>query len=205
MTILDSANFIRATLFNTNFENTSLIKADFSYANLTNSSFKNSNLKHAIFEEADLTHVNFSGANLYKTNLIGTNISDHQLHSALSIQDAILPNGTRSHNENLLKNGQANCHVSLGDTWQLEGDDITIEISKNNSQTRMNCQFTLRPLSREGYIRQRINLSERWDSNAWPYSQVILSASMNTGVSIHLKGINNHGMVVAQQNLSELH
>lgn len=168
---------------------------------MSNSSFINSNIKRAIFKGADLTNVSFHGANLYKTNFIGTKISDEQLHSALSIQDAILPNGTRSHDNNLINNGQADCDILLDDSWESERGAINIEMSEDNNNT--NCQFTLKSLATEATMLQRVNLSEKWDSSSWPYSQAILSARMSKGVIIQLTGINTYGVVSARQIASE--
>jgi uncharacterized protein YjbI with pentapeptide repeats len=198
--ILDSVNFNDAKLFSTNFENTTAIAADFTYANLSNSTFINSNIKRAIFTGADLSNVDFHGANLHKADFTDTNISDNQLHSALSIQDAILPNRTRSQDKNLISNGQADCNIPLVDSWQLERGDVTIEMSEKNNA---NCQFTLKSLATEAMMLQRVNLSEKWDSSSWPYSQAILTAQMSMGVSIQLKGINTNGVVSSQQTLSE--
>ena len=130
-----------------------------------------------------------------------TNISDKQLRSALSIQDALLPNGTRAQDKNLINNGQADCNIPLIDSWELERDAVTVELSNKNNNT--NCQFTLKSLATEATMVQRVNLSEKWDSSSWPYSQAILSARMSVGVSIQLKGVNTYGTVSGRQTLSE--
>jgi hypothetical protein len=198
--ILDSVNFKDAKILGVKFENTTAIAADFTYANLSNSTFINSNVKRAIFRGADLTNVDFRGANLHKADFTDTNISDNQLHSALSIQDTVLPNGTRSQDKNLINNGQANCNISLVDSWELVRGNITIQMSEKNNT---NCQFTLKSFPTGAIMLQRVNLSERWDLSSWPYSQAILSARMSMAVSIQLKGINTYGVVSGRETLSE--
>lgn len=201
--ILSDVNFNHAQILDSNFENTSAVAADFTYANLSNSSFINSDMKRAIFRDADLTNVSFHGANLHKTDFIGTNISDEQLHSALSIQDAMLPNGTRSHDTNLIMNGQADCHIPLADNWKSEKGDVNIEMSEEKNNSNTNCQFTLKSTASEATMLQRVNLSNKWDSSSWPYSQAILSARMSKGVTIQLTGMNADGAVSGRQITSK--
>jgi hypothetical protein len=108
----------------------------------------------------------------------------------------MLPNGTHAQDTNLVNNGHADCNVPLVDSWELERDDFTIEVSK---KTNTNCRFTLKSLASQAMMLQRVNLSENWDPTSWPYSQAILSARMSMGVSIQLKGMNTYGMVSGRQ------
>ena len=198
--IIGSVSFNDAKMLGANFRNATAIAVDFTYANLSNSTFINSNIKRAIFKGADLTNVDFHGANLHKADFTDSSISDNQLHSALSIQDTILPNGTRCQDKNLINNGQADCNIPLVDSWKLERGDVTVEMLEKNTS---NCRFNFKPRATEAIMLQRVNLSEKWDSSSWPYSHAILSARMSIGVSILLKGINTNGVVSGRQTLSE--
>ena len=112
-----------------------------------------------------------------------------------------MPNGTRSHDDNLISNGQADCNIPLDDSWESERGDINIEMSEKNNNA--NCQFTLKSFATEATMLQRVNLSKKWDFSSWPYSQAILSARVSKGVTIQLTGINTYGVVSARQIASE--
>ena len=159
-----------------------------------------SNIKLASFVDAQLNEIDFSRANLYKVNFIGTSITGRQLKSALSIQDAVLPNRTLAHDENLIKNGQADCNISLFNGWTLSNVNVTAIISNTS---KSNCQFTLQSLSSGAAMCQRVNLFDKWNPTSWPYSQAVLSASMSIGIAMELRGINIHNQVVARQTLSK--
>ncbi|CAF5019960.1 unnamed protein product [Rotaria magnacalcarata] len=124
---------------------------------------------------------------------------DTQLESALSIQDAVLPNETLAHDENLIKNGKADCNTSLISDWTLSNVNVTVIMS---STSKSNCQFTLQSLSSGAAMKQRVNLYGKWDSNSWPYSQAVLRTSMSIGITMELRGINSNNLVVARQSLN---
>jgi len=187
-------------MFHSGFEKTTSIASDFSYANLSYSKFMGSNAKRSIFNQADVNNVDFSSANLYKTDFTRTHIKERQLESALSIQYAVLPNGTLAHDSNLIHNGQADCNISLVDSWILQDGNVTTVMTDTHTS---NCQFILQSFTLGATMSQRVDLSNKWDSNSWPHSTAILSASMSSGVSIQLIGINNDGLAVVQQTLSK--
>ncbi|CAF4261060.1 unnamed protein product [Rotaria sp. Silwood2] len=128
----------------------------------------------------------------------GTNITDGQLRSALSIHGARLPNGTLSHDTNLLNNSQADCNISLVDSWTLKTGNVTTMMSDKNNT---NCQFTLQSLAIGATMLQRVNLLNKWDSKSWPYSQAVLSATIPnipvnaqwTQNGVTVAGGNGHG------------
>ncbi|CAM4980245.1 unnamed protein product, partial [Rotaria socialis] len=115
------------------------------------------------------------------------------------IQDAIVPDGTSAHDENLIKDGQADCNISHISGWTLSNGNVTTVISNKSSS---NCQFTLQSLSTGATMYQRVNLSDKWDSNFWTYSEAVLSGKMSTGVSIELKGIKKDNVVSSMEILS---
>ncbi|CAF4186450.1 unnamed protein product, partial [Rotaria magnacalcarata] len=63
------------------------------------------------------------------------------------------------------------------------------------------CQFTLQSLSSGANMYQRVNLSEKWNSSSWSYSQAILRANMSIGISMQLRGFDNNNQVLARQTL----
>ncbi|CAF5225288.1 unnamed protein product, partial [Rotaria magnacalcarata] len=121
-----------------------------------------------------------------------------ELNNTLSIQDAILTNGIRGHDENLISNGQADCNISHISGWTVSNGNITSVISNSSNS---NCQFTLQSLSTGATMYQRVNLSDKWDSSFWPYSQAVLSAKMSVGISMELKGIKNDHSVSSKETL----
>lgn len=171
-------------------------------ADLTGANFEHSNLKRTLFQFANLKGVNFSHANLYGAIFIATAITDKQLESALSIQDALLPNNTRARDENLINKGASNCHISHENGWILQNGNV-IAVESNHSDSY--CEFILQTVSTGASMHQRINLSNKWNSTIWPYSQVVLRASMSIGVSMELNGINNNNQILDRQTLSKFH
>ncbi|CAF5101196.1 unnamed protein product, partial [Rotaria magnacalcarata] len=198
-TILILAIFDRANVSSTNFHQSSCVASRFDYGSLSYCNFWHSNLKDATFKQAKLNHFNFSRATLYKTDFTGTNISKSELKDALSIQDAVLSNGTPVHDENLISNGQADCNISHISDWTVSNGNITSAISNSSN---LNCQFTLQSLSTGATMYQRVRLSDKWDSNLWTYSEAVLSAKMSTGVSIDLKGLQKNNSVSSKETLS---
>jgi len=163
---------------------------DFSYANLKDSSFYG----------AALSDANFSLANLEKADFANTTITDGQLQSALSIRNAKLPNGTLGQGRNLVKNGDANCNISLVEHWKVQNGSITVMPSQEDGSQ---CQFTLQSLATEAIMSQRIDLVGIWDSSFWWYSNVELQAHMSNGVSIELSGKNSMGTVLDKDITSQ--
>ncbi len=169
-------------------------------ATLRFSDFWHSNIKHAVFQSGYLVNVSFTGTNLYKADFNNTRMKGTELQNALSIQDAVLPNGTLASDTNLINNGQADCNISPFDSWTLKNGNITSTMSDQNSN---DCQFNLQSFPIRASMFQRIDLSGKWDSKVWPYSQAVLSARMTIGVSIHLKAINSKGEIRAKGNSSK--
>ncbi|CAF2210254.1 unnamed protein product [Rotaria magnacalcarata] len=197
---LASAYFNNATAYWSNFKQVTCVGARFDDTNLSGSTFWHANAKRTSFKRVDLTKVEFTGANLYKADFNGTNITDGQLQSALSIHDALLQDGTLAQDRNLIDNGQADCNISLIDSWTLEcGNVTTIESDANHT----NCLFALQSILIGATMWQRINLSDKWDSSSWPYSEALLTANMSSGVSIDLRGIKNDSSISANQKLSK--
>lgn len=194
-------NFTRAKMPYTNFLQTRRIIASFDYADLSMSTFLHANLKNARFYENNLTTVNFSHANLQKTEFLQTRIEDSQLRSALSIRDARLPDGSLGKDPNLVKNGEADCNSSPRDSWKLQIGEIVTKVSDTNSS---NCYYTLQSYDVGAVMLQRINLSNIWNYQLWPYSHAVFNATMGNTISIQLVAMNNSGTVLAQQNSSKL-
>jgi uncharacterized protein YjbI with pentapeptide repeats len=200
ITVYWPSSFHHAKMAHTIFVKCNCKWADFSYANLSMSVFWHANLWGAIFHNADLTKTNFSLANLLEADLTNTTVTGSQLQGALSIYNAKLPNGTLGRSQNLVKNGDANCNISLADHWQVRNGNIAVVASKEN---RSECQFSLQSVAIEAIMSQRIDLVGIWDSSIWTHSSVEFQAHMSSGVSIELSGRSSNGTVINKQIASK--
>ncbi|CAF4825849.1 unnamed protein product [Rotaria socialis] len=187
-----SVNFRNAVMPYTKFERTRCIEAHFNSSNLSESIFFQVNAKSASFNNADLTNTNFSLANLNKADFAGTKVTRSQLESALSIQDALLPNGTRVRNPNLIKNGYADCNTSLLLSWVLTHGSITTMKTETDFN---NCHFALQSNNVGASMYQKVGLAH-WDPGFWKYSLAVLDAKMTNGVSIELNGKSQNGTII---------
>jgi uncharacterized protein YjbI with pentapeptide repeats len=178
-----TSNFRQANMAHTIFVDCKCNDVDFSYANL----------KNALFHGATLNESNFLFANLQKADFTNTTITDSQLQSALSIRDAKLPNGTLAHGHNLVKNGDADCNITLIKDWRVQNGIIAVVVSKKG---RSDCQFSLKSLVTGAVMSQRIVLAQFWNSSIWTNSIVELQAHMTSGVLIELSGINSNGTIL---------
>ncbi len=192
-TAFGSSHFHYADMTRTKFVKCHCEMANFSYANLSMSEFMDANLKNASFQNANLTQVNFTLANLWNADLTNTTITDDQLHSALSIRNAKLPNGTLGHARNLIRNGKANCNTRLIDPWHVSNDTILVNTSTENLN---NCQFVLKSDINEATMWQRISLADVWDPIIWAYSNVELHLSRSSGISFELNGLDSNGTIL---------
>jgi uncharacterized protein YjbI with pentapeptide repeats len=148
-----------------------------------------------------LNNTIFSLANLQNADFTNTTITDNQLQSALSIRNAKLPNGTLGQDRNLIKNGDANCKISLVRHWQVQNGHIAVVLSKED---RNQCQFSLQSVITGAIMSQRITLVGIWDSSIWTNSNVELQADMSSEVSIELSGKSSNGAVLDKHIASKL-
>jgi uncharacterized protein YjbI with pentapeptide repeats len=186
-----TSNFRQANMAHTIFVDCKCNDVDFSYANLENASFRG----------ATLDESNFLCANLQEADFTNTTITDSQLRSALSIRDAKLPNGTLGHGHNLVKNGDADCNITLVKDWQVENGSIAVVASKEDPS---DCQFSLQSLVTGATMSQRIVQAQFWNSFICTNSIVKLQANMSSGVSIELSGINSAGTILNKIVASKL-
>ncbi|CAF1527352.1 unnamed protein product [Adineta ricciae] len=198
MYIFRSGEFSSAWMPYTNFVGTRRMIVNFDKTHLSMSIFRHANAKDTQFYRSNLDAVDFNRANLQKANFTKTNITKSQLRSALSIQNAQLPDETLGRDLNLIDNGPATCNSSLLGKWKL----ITGKIVRMISNIDNNCVFILQSFDNKALMLQHINLSQVWDSHLWPYSQAILFIQMTNGVSIQLSGISKNGKIINQRNLS---
>jgi uncharacterized protein YjbI with pentapeptide repeats len=183
----------------TNFKHARRMIASFDGADLSSSVFLHSNLQGAQFRRNNLTTVNFSHANLQEIDFTNTDITESQIKSALSIQDARLPNQTAVRNPNLINNGKIECNNSLVGSWELQTGQVTRMASVIGSS----CRFVLQFYDTRPVMLQCINLSKVWDPHLWPYSHAILNARMGNGASIHLNGMSSSRKILDQRNSSK--
>ena len=134
-----------------------------------------------------------SYANLQDTDLTNTTITDSQLQSALSIRNAKLPNGTLGLGRNLVRNGDADCNISLIDHWRIHNGSIAVTSSTKDQNQ---CQFSLQSAANGATMSQRINLVDIWDSSFWENSSVELHAQISGNVSLELISESSHGKLV---------
>ncbi|CAF1050312.1 unnamed protein product [Adineta steineri] len=172
ISLANSGSFYDAKMPYTKFERTRCIAAHFDRANLSESTFYQVNAKNAFFNNAVLTHVTFSLTNLEKADFNGTEITYSQLERALSIRDALLPNGTRAHGTNLVNNGHADCNIPLHLAWMLTHGNITTMKTDTDFN---NCHFIVQ-------------------SN--DVGATVLDAHMTSEVSIELIGKNQNGAIL---------
>ena len=197
---MNGAIFSDATMSNINFQRVQGVDTIFIRANLHYSTFEQANLERAIFRNANISTTNFSGANLYMADFTGTSVTDEQLLSAISIQGALLPNGTFGQDENLILNGNAHCNRPLVDEWTLQnGSIITVKRDQNSTD----CYYVLESTNTGAFMSQTIDLSDKWNFNIWPSSIVVLKADISVGVSIDLRAINNMGSIHDRRRLCE--
>ena len=128
-----SANFYNMRAAQADFSGSYLSSCVFLWANLTGASFRRSFLGGSNFDNADVQNVDFSSAILK-----GTNLTPGQLNVALSIANAILPDGSRAKNQNLVNNSNADCGGVDNQTsqWNNSGDVFTVGV-----QGGTNCVF----------------------------------------------------------------
>jgi hypothetical protein len=174
------------------------MNARFDRANLTMSSFKNANAKGAVFNSANLIDVNFAFANLQNADFMNTMVTDSQLKSALSIQNARLPNGTLGQDTPLIKNGNADCSIAVAKNWQLKMGAVTTVVSRIDES---NCIFALRSNDIGATMSQRVNPSGAWNQSLWKTLRVTLRARMTSRVSIQMEARSRTGKVLDQQLL----
>ena len=174
---------------------------DFTYANLNNASFYGAALYGTNFSFTNLQKADFSFANLYKADFSNSNITDSQLRSALSIRDAKLPNGTLGQGYNLVKNGDANCNITLVQDWRIHNDSIAVIASKKGGN---DCQFSLQPFVTEAVMSQQISFTEHRSPSFLIQHSVELQADMSDGVLIELSGIHSNGTILKKTVVSKL-
>jgi uncharacterized protein YjbI with pentapeptide repeats len=93
--VLRGANLTGVDLRNANLWKANLQGASLWRANLSGANLQRADLRKAILEGAELQEAYLQGAILQRANLEGALVTDKQLDAALSLQDAILPDGTK--------------------------------------------------------------------------------------------------------------
>jgi uncharacterized protein YjbI with pentapeptide repeats len=92
---LQGASLWRANLSAANLQRADLRKAILEEAELQGANLQRADLREANLQAAYLQRADLREANLQAANLKGTGVTDEQLDVALSLQDAILPDGTK--------------------------------------------------------------------------------------------------------------
>ncbi|CAF1196718.1 unnamed protein product [Rotaria sordida] len=127
-------------LRNTSFQRRTLCRSDLAQTDCTHADFSSADLSEVDFSYAKLIECNFANArfdsvNLQNANLSQSNITDEQLATALTYQDAILPNGTVAKNKNLLINdGCINDRSKnlSGTHWMVANGSVVVQLLNDN-------------------------------------------------------------------------
>jgi uncharacterized protein YjbI with pentapeptide repeats len=134
-TYIFHSTFRRAQMQNLIADFCEFFSVDMNGANLTDSTMFASQLTMSNLINTDFTRANLSMIDLEGSNMFNAIINDEQLHSAFSIENTILPNGTIAHDIPLIQNGDANCNLSIEQNWKIE-PPYSIIINKSiNNQT----------------------------------------------------------------------
>lgn len=196
-----SANFYGAQITTADFSHANFNKGQFFEATISFSNFSYTNLKHAEFRGAKLTNISLFDANLYKAIFTGAHLTHSQLQTALTVQDATLPNGTLGVDLNIINNKQVKCHLSQLSAWIVQTGNVTRSLCSNSSR---HCQFTLQTLTTGASMAQRISLAHYRSLRLWPRSQVVLRTNMSNDMTIEWKQIGSMGQILLEQKLGNL-
>lgn len=158
-----------ATLYQANFTGAETGGANFAYLNLSGSIFDGSKSDAATFYGADLQSSKWLNATVRNVdfsfaNLLDASITDNQIRQAWIVFGAILPNGIKGEDVNLLENGGAEgengaCRIS---PW-----DVNFMITKRFDETLWymfgQCHFTKQPGPTEATMRQRVQIPNQYE------------------------------------------
>jgi hypothetical protein len=130
---------------------------DMNEVNLTNSTMFASQLTKSNLINTDFTGANLSMIDLSYSNMLNATITDEQLHSAFSIENSILPNGTIGHDITFIKNGNADCNKIIEQDWKVEpSNSIIIKKWKTNQS---DCMFIANTINTLITMSQTINVT----------------------------------------------
>jgi len=146
----ENLNFTYCNLTHTNFVCSSLLNPVFIGNNLAFTNMSHANLSNAHFKLMN----NFSHADL--RNALG--ITDDVFHSALSLDNTHLPNGTQiKDNPELVRNGHAKCNMSVSKDWRIEDGNISIQPSIKDPNS---CYFV--PVNISDFFIPRIECNRKY-------------------------------------------
>ncbi|CAF0918337.1 unnamed protein product [Didymodactylos carnosus] len=191
------------SLINATFTSRILISSDFNNADLTGANFSYSllgftNFRKAILDGVDFRYVAVPGVDFTKASMLGTKITEHQLSDALSISNAVLPNGKSGRNKNLLLN--VNAEQCTLDGWAIFG---SIEAVTTSSRTKNNkCYFSA--TGGKALMSQIVNVSD--DAVKWfrhNKGEIYISAE-GDHVLIRITLLNSANKVVQNYTLGPL-
>ncbi|CAF1465272.1 unnamed protein product [Rotaria sp. Silwood1] len=151
---IDEVGYTTSNLVNANFCQAKLVPSSFTMCNMTRTNLYGADLRYsklvgtvleyANLVRADLTNIDFGWVDLSYANLTDAKgLNEHSFDQVLSIHHAVLSNGTLGPKKPLLplKNGEAQCNVSLHDNWIIEKGEIVVQPSSDSNES-LNCIFT---------------------------------------------------------------
>jgi hypothetical protein len=103
----ESPSFRGMSLVNAMLDDNHIQKGDFAFTRLIGASFRDSEVSISTFYSADLRNSTFQGANVVAcdftgANLLGSDLTQKQLNDVTFLKDAILPDGSKGVQPNLI-------------------------------------------------------------------------------------------------------
>ncbi|CAF1290072.1 unnamed protein product [Adineta steineri] len=216
---LNHATFTNLYINHSSFQEASLIGANFTGSLFSSVSFVRAILQNSSFRDAKNTiAIDFKSADLF-----GSDISDKLLLDAISIEDAILPNGTRGVQPNLVAYGDAespDCetNASIPSAWHVEqiSSNVTLSVASYlaapsvtypaNVQIHSGrCFYVVRGREGQVMMRQTIRAPTRYIAYSKNISLTFLLvcapvATVGRGqasIQLYIEQIDNKGMSLA--------
>jgi hypothetical protein len=134
---------------------------------------------------------------LSHSNMFNANITDEQLHSAFSIENTTLPNGTIAHDIPLLRNGDPNCYQNI---------EPPNSIIINNKS--INCMFVVNQSLRINISRtmtQTINVTRFKHIFNRPLTKLQVNANCNDYVTIYVIQRNINQQILKKSKVCGSH
>jgi hypothetical protein len=140
--------------------------------------------------------------NLSHSNLFNARITDKQLHSAISIENSILPNGTIGHDIPLVRNGNADCNKIVEQDWKIEPSNsivLTKWTTYNQSFNDENdCMFLAVPslTKNSSTMSQQINVTRYKTFFSQEIMELDVTSDCNDYVKINVIQRDINGLIL---------
>ena len=209
-TQISHSSFQRAQMQNITANYCHFISLHMNGANLTNSNMFATRLISCNLTNTDFTGADLSMVNLSHSNMLNARITDEQLHSTISLENSILPNGTIAHDISLIRNGNADCNKIIEEDWIIQPPN-SIVLTKwtiyNQSFSDPNdCMFRA-PLSSSKNtsitMSQRMNLTRYQTIFNRRDAKILLMTDCNEYVNISLIERNRNDQILNRRTIQK--